>query len=135
MSKKNINTSKELIDKFVNPNKSWQTHKLKEIDIAEVILNLLKKDFVVEIDGYKYDITFGINKDNEIGQTIILKDSPSLCSFEIINLGFKKGIWYEILDEELSEDEQNKIKKEIEKYKEKEVYDFISELVKKTKLN
>lgn len=133
MPKTNINTSEVLIDRFVHPNKSWQTHKLKKIDVDEVILNLLKKDFVVEIDGYKYDITFGINKDSEIGQTISLKDSPSLCSFEIVNLGFKKGIWYEILDEELSEDEQNKIKKEIEEYKEQEFNKWILEILKKTK--
>lgn len=123
-----MNTEKTLESKFLsNKSPSWKTHKLKEVDVSYVVWYLLKKDFSVEIDGYKYDITFGLNGEKEIGYTISSEGSPSLTSFSTIQRGFREGKWFEILDEELSIEEKEKIEKEIKEREEKEFEEFILE--------
>lgn len=123
-----MNTSETLNKKFLSNNcKSWRTHKLEEVDISYVIWYLLKKDFVVEIDGHKYDVTFGLNKDSEIGYAICQEGSPNLTSFAIVERGFKEGKWFEILDEELSTIEKEGIKSAIKEREEKEMIEFMIE--------
>lgn len=123
-----MNTSETLHKKFLsNTNKSWRTHKLEEVDIRYVIWYLLKKDFVVEIGGHKYDVTFGLNKDKEIGYSICQVGSPNITSFELISRGFQEGKWFEILDEELSVSEKEGIKIAIKEREEKEMIAFFVE--------
>lgn len=90
----------------------WQCKKLKPIrDLSYVITNLLKLKFVVEIDGHKYDISFGSDSENgEIGYGWSSYPSPHIYSNEIIEKAFKEGKWYEVTDEYLPIEiiEQNK---------------------------
>lgn len=128
-----INTEDSLRDDFCsfvnkeikNKPLSWRTHKLKEVDITYVVWYLVKKTFAVEIDGHKYDIKFGLNKEGEIGYSITFLGSPSLGSYETIERGFKEGVWYEILNEELSDNEKEDIKKAIEERERREHIAFL----------
>ena len=87
-----MNTEKTLYDKFSNfKSPSWRTHKLKEVDIDYVMWHLVIKDFAVEIDGHKYDITFGLNCNNEIGYSISMEGSPSLTIF---NYGIRQAPFF-----------------------------------------
>lgn len=123
-----MNTDKTLNNKFLNSKSpSWRTHKLKEVDISYVIWYLVIKDFAVEIDGHKYDITFGLNCNNEIGYSISMEGSPSLTTRTVIDRGFKEGRWFEILEEELSNEEKENIEKEIKEREEKEFEQFVLE--------
>lgn len=123
-----MNTSAILDKKFLsNTSKSWRTHKLKAVDTRYVIWYLLKKDFAVEIDGHKYDVTFGLNTDGEVGYTISQEGSPSLTSFDIVERGFKGGKWFEILDEGLSNKEIDDINRCIAKREEEETLKFMIE--------
>lgn len=123
-----MNTDKTLNDKFLNSKSpSWRTHKLKEVDIDYVMWHLVIKDFAVEIDGHKYDITFGLNCNNEIGHSISMEGSPSLTSRTVINRGFQEGRWFEILKEELSNEEKESIEKEIKEREEEEFEKFVLE--------
>lgn len=74
----------------------WQTKELVPVkDLSVVIPNLLKEKFVVEIDGIKYDLSFGFNeKENYIGYAWSGCPSPRLDSEEIVNRAFKEGKWF-----------------------------------------
>jgi hypothetical protein len=74
----------------------WQSKKLIPVeDLSYVIPNLLKEKFVVEIDGHKYDLSFGFNaKENYIGQIWSSAPSPHLTSTDILNKAFKEGKWF-----------------------------------------
>lgn len=78
----------------------WQTKELSPIeDLSEVIINLLTKRFVVEIDGHMYDLSFGYNEEeNEISYAWSSAPSPHLKSWEIINRAFKEGKWFSLRD-------------------------------------
>lgn len=105
---------------------SWKTHKIVEVDISYVLWYMLKKHFVVEIDGYKYEVSFALNSDNEIGSCISMEDSPSMTSYNVLNYGFQDGKWFEILDEELSKDEKEAIDDSIREKQEKDFMAFIT---------
>lgn len=73
----------------------WQTKELIPIEITTVITLLLTEKFVVEIDGHKYDLSFGYNKKaKEIGWGWSASPSPHLMSYEIIEKAFSKGKWF-----------------------------------------
>ena len=59
-----MNTDKTLTQEFINNNKYpiWFYKKLKEVNIDYVIAYMLTAKFVVDIEGEKYEITFGKNK-------------------------------------------------------------------------
>ena len=115
-----------------NPNNLpiWYYKKLLEVSVDYVIFNLLKEDFVVEINGEKHEITFGVNDNGEIGQSIRYDEHNTwLCSFEVISKGFKEGTWYIVTEDDIDAAEQEKLilkneEKELEKYR-----DFHKELV------
>lgn len=130
-----MNTSETLRKKFINkgnPNNLpiWYYKKLLEVSVDYVIFNLLKEDFVVEINGEKHEITFGVNDNGEIGQSIRYDEHNTwLCSFEVISKGFKEGTWYIVTEDDIDAAEQEKLilkneEKELEKYR-----DFHKELV------
>lgn len=111
---------------------NWCTKVLLEVDINFVITNLLKEDFVVEINEHKYDISFNKNKNsNEIWFSNGIAPSPPLCSFEIINEGFTKGKWYVVTEKNLSKEGKEKIAKEIEVKEQLEFEEAMKELIEK----
>lgn len=105
-----INTDKTLDNKFIERQTNhpiWYYKELEPVDVDYVIAYLLKETFVVEIEGSKHEITFGYNKEeNYIGQCIKYDDikNSKLCSFEVIQKGFKKGKWFIITDKDTSEE-------------------------------
>lgn len=129
-----MNTDEVLKIKFCNKEYNLLKKKIEKVDIDFVVLYLLKYDFIVDINGNKYDITFGKNKKDEIGSCIrYYPNSKPLCSYEIIEKGFKEGTWYVVTDEDLTEGEFKKAEQEINKLKKaKELLDrkeFIDEVI------
>lgn len=95
-----MNTIETLRGNLIRDNHNYQKYKLKEIELADVITHLLDYDFVVEIDGYKYDIEFGYDVKNKyITYCWSASPSPNLCSYEILEKAFKDGKWYKVLKE------------------------------------
>lgn len=125
-----MNTDKTLDDTFIKNtgHPIWYYKELKTVDIDYVIAYLLKETFVVDIDGSKHEITFGHNKkENYIGQCIIYDDieNSNLCSFEVIEKGFREGKWFIVTDKDTSDEfknDYNKRKAEHEKNSTKEMY-------------
>lgn len=74
----------------------WQTKELAPIDnLSEVVRYLLDEKFVVEIDGHRYDISFGYNEDgNCISFGWSGAPSPNLQSSEIVDRAFRRGKWF-----------------------------------------
>jgi len=75
---------------------NWQSKELIPVkDLSFVIPSLLKEKFVVEIDGHKYDLSFGYNsEENYIGQIWSGAPSPQLKYWEILDKAFKEGKWF-----------------------------------------
>lgn len=121
-----VNTDKTTMNKFIkgaNDGDSkpiWYYKKLYEVDVDYVIAYLLHESFVVEIDGIKHEITFGLNKkENYIGQTIFYNDikNSNLCSYEVIRKGFTEGKWFIIAEEDTSEEFKADYRSREESYK------------------
>ncbi|HCL4447172.1 TPA: hypothetical protein N2D16_002777 [Clostridium botulinum] len=124
-----INTEETINKNFVsrNENPIWYYKELELVDVGYVIWNLLKKKFVVEIEGSKHEILFGKNKDDEIGQYIRYDDikNSNLTSYKVIERGFKEGKWFIITDKDTSDEfkaDYNKRKAEFEKEESKNFY-------------
>lgn len=101
-----MNSDKTLNEKFTE-NKDypiWYYKELKKVNIDYVIWNLLKETFVVEISESKHEITFGKNRKGEIGQCIKYDDikHSNLCSYEVVEKGFRDGKWFVITDTDTS---------------------------------
>ena len=113
-----INT---LVSQFGNPNRpSWKTHQIHPISVDDVIWNLLKQNFVVEIEGHRYDVTFGQNQKGEIGFSSTIYPSPHLVSSEFIRRAFREGTWYELSDKPLTQKGKKEIDLILQTYREKE---------------
>lgn len=110
-----MNTDKTLNETFYNNYKSeypvWYYKKLEEIDVDDVIFNLLKYNFVVELNGKKISITFGKNENDEIGTTQACEEGLDYTSYETINKAFREGKWFKITNK----DTTKKFKTEFEK--------------------
>lgn len=122
-----MNTKETLNKKFLAERSddceySILRNRIEKVDIDFVILNLLKYDYVLEINESKFDITFGLNKKSgEIGNFIKpYPNSNLLMDGNIIEKGFKEGKWYYVTDEKLNNEEFQKNKKEIKVLKKKE---------------
>jgi hypothetical protein len=91
-----MRTDENLKNEFNKKQHNWQCKNLIPIDnLSEVILNLLKEKFVVEIDGHLYDISFGNNNEtSEIGYSWSSAPSPHFKSWEIIEKAFREGKWF-----------------------------------------
>lgn len=103
-----MNSEKTLHEKFIEQKEYpiWYYKKLEKVNISYVILNLLKENFVVEINGIKHEITFGKNRKAEIGQCILYDDilNSKLTSHEVIEKGFRKGVWFVVSDDDTSDE-------------------------------
>lgn len=110
-----MNTDKTLNETFYNNYKNeypiWYYKKLEEIDVDDVIFNLLKYNFVVELNGKKISITFGKNENDEIGTTQVCEEGLDYTSYETINKAFREGKWFKVTNK----DTTNKFKTEFEK--------------------
>lgn len=137
----------KLIKEFCKNTKSLeyniQKKRLREITISQVLFYLCKERFVVEIDDNIYDILFEVNKENgEIGR--LIKEYPNNTfkfSSDIIDEAFKKGKWFMLTDEDLTNEELIKINEKIEtrkkieelKNREKLIDNILDVLEKKNK--
>lgn len=110
-----MNTDKTLNETFYNNHKSeypiWYYKRLEEIDVDDVIFNLLKYNFVVELNGKKISITFGKNENDEIGTTQACEEGLDYTSYETINKAFREGKWFKVTNK----DTTKKFKTEFEK--------------------
>jgi hypothetical protein len=102
-----LRTETKLYEEFGNKKHNWQSKQLQAVDdLMYVIQNLLKKKFVVDIEGNKYDISFGVSK-GLIGYGWSSSPSPHLMSWEIIEKGFREGKWFVVLDQKNRGDVNN----------------------------
>ena len=103
-----MNTDETLNETFYNNYKNeypiWYYKELDEIDVDEVIFNLLKYNFVVELNGKKISITFGKNKNDEIGTTQACEEGLDYTSYETINRAFKEGRWFKVTNRSTSKE-------------------------------
>lgn len=110
-----MNTDKTLNETFYNNYKNeypiWYYKKLEEIDIDDVIFNLLKYNFVVELNGKKISMTFGKNENDEIGTTQFCEEGLDYTSYETINRTFREGKWFKVTNKNTTK----KFKEEFEK--------------------
>ena len=132
-----MNTDKMLNEKFCINNKYpiWYYKELRKVTLDEVIYTLLSDSFVVDIDGFKTEITFGKNRKNEIETNMKFGDINYkwFSSSEFIDLAFRKGIWYRITNKDTTEEYKNKYRKKLEIFKKektrKEYVDILSRVV------
>lgn len=110
-----MNTDKTLNNTFYNNYKSeypiYYYKELEEIDVDDVIFNLLKYNFVVELNGKKISITFGKNENDEIGTTQICEEGLDYTSYETISRSFREGKWFKVTNKNTTK----KFKAEFEK--------------------
>ena len=95
-----MNTDKTLKAKFIEKKDYpiWYYNELRETTVDYVIWNLLLESFVVEVDGSKYELTFGKNRKNEIGSNTRYDDIVHTQVTCVIDKGFREGKWYTITD-------------------------------------
>lgn len=100
-----MNSEADIRDDFIAAARgrghNWQVYPLKSIDMSEVIGNLLDYDFVVDINGYMYDVKFGYNKSEKfIGQSWSGAPSPNLTSSDFLKKAFRIGQWFRVIKED-----------------------------------
>lgn len=103
-----MNTDKTLNETFYNNYKSehpiYYYKELEEIDIDDVIFNLLKYNFVVELNGKKISMTFGKNENDEIGTTQFCEEGLDYTSYKTIDKAFREGKWFKVTNRNTSEE-------------------------------
>lgn len=110
-----MNTDKTLMEKFATNRHDypiWYYKQIEEIDVEDVIFNLLKETFVVELNGKKIVMTFGKNRKHEIGCTQSCDEGLDYTSYKTIRKAFTEGKWFRITEEDTSDEfkERYKIK-------------------------
>lgn len=119
-----MNTDKTLRDKFasnIDGYPVWYYKQIKEIEVDDVIFNLLKETFVVELNGKKIVMTFGKNRKHEIGCTQSCNEGLDYTSYKTIRKAFTEGKWFRITEEDTTDEfkEQYNIDKD-ERYRQEE---------------
>ena len=124
-----MNNDKTLRDKFISNLEYpvWYYKELQPVSVDFVIFNLLKESFVVDINNCKHEITFGKNRKSEIGSCITYDDinNSKLCSYDVIEKGFRDGEWFIISDTNTSDEfkeEYKNMKIKHERNENKEMY-------------
>lgn len=130
--KKDNNIKEAFKNKFVNKDyPNWQTKVINKVDIEYVICNLLNDEFVVEIDGRKNDINFIKDSNNNINYiTNNIKFNQSFRTSDILIKGLKEGVWYVVTEEELPQEEKDKILADIRKEEKRKLGNLISQRFK-----
>lgn len=115
-----MNTDKTIREKFainINDYPIWYYKKIEEIEVDDVIFNLLKETFVVEINNKKIEITFGKNRKHEIGYSQRSNEELEYTSYETIRKAFKEGKWFRITEEDTTDDLKNEYREKEEERK------------------
>lgn len=112
-----MNTDKTLREKFganIHDYPIWYYKQIEEIDVDDVIFNLLKETFIVELNGKKIVMTFGKNRKHEIGCSQSCHEGLDYTSYETIRKAFTEGKWFRITEEDTTNEfkEEYKIKEE-----------------------
>ena len=123
-----MNTDKTLTQKFCTKEDYpiWYYKQLYEVNIDYVITYMLTDNisFVVDIQGDKYEIMFGKNKKNEIGQNIrygdMIPKDRFRTSYKVINDAFKYGTWYIIDDKDTTKEYKSNYREELKKFEQNE---------------
>lgn len=128
-----INTETDLYNNFakIDDHPIWYYKELEEVPLNWVMYNLLKENFVVEIDGCKHGLTFGLNKDNEISRCCRHDDikHSNLISSDVMERGLREGKWFIVTNKDTTEEfkrEYNEIK---EKYKQAEIEQWYRDIL------
>lgn len=118
-----MNTDKTLTERFCDRNEYpiWYYKELKEIDVDDVILNLLKETFVVELNDKKITMTFGKNRKHEIGCNQSCHEGLDYTSYKTIRKSFREGKWFRITDRDTTEEFKEEYRLNKEKRKAKEI--------------
>ena len=118
-----MNNDKTLINNFANKSKYpiWYYKQLESINIDDVIFNLLKDTFVVELNNKKIVIIFGKNRKHEIGCSQSCDRGLDYTSYETINRAFKEGVWYKVTDLDTTDEFKEQYKLEKEEYENEEL--------------
>lgn len=129
-----MNTDKTLTEKFAKSNDKpiWYYKELEEIDLDYVIWYLLQESFVVELDGYKYEITFGKNRKHEIGTCIRYDEFQTnayLAQFEVIRESFKRGKWFIITEQDTTEKFKQNYNARLEKHHKTQELDIMKDVL------
>lgn len=102
-----MNTDKTLIEKFASNSHGypiWYYKQIEEIEVDDVIFNLLKETFVVEVNGKKIVMTFGKNRKHEIGCTQSCDEGLDYTSYKTIRKSFMEGKWFRITEKDTTEE-------------------------------
>lgn len=128
-----MHSEEDLNTKFIvkKDHPIWYYKKLEPIDIDYVIMNLLKENFVVEINNHKYEITFGINKADEIGFNIKWDEfnNEFISSYNILTKGFKNGNWFVVTDNDTSDKFKIDYNLKLKEYKKEQKIQFNKEIL------
>lgn len=128
-----MHTEEDLTTKFVSKKDHpiWYYKELEPVDIDYVIMNLLKENFVVEINNHKYEVTFGIDKSDEIGFGTRYDEfnHEFISSYDILNKGFKEGNWFVVTNRNTSHKSKENYDLKLKEYKEKQKIQFDKEIL------
>lgn len=94
-----MNTDKTLKEKWIatmHDYPVWYYKQIEEIKVEDVIFNLLKETFVVELNNKKVVMTFGKNRKHEIGCTQSCDEGLDYTSYDTIGKAFTEGKWFRI---------------------------------------
>ena len=110
-----MNTDETLREKFganLHDYPIWYYKQIEKIDVEDVIFNLLKETFVIEINSKKIVMTFGKNRKHEIGCTQSCDEGLEYTSYKTIRKAFTEGKWFRITEEDTTDEfkEEYKIK-------------------------
>lgn len=96
-----MNTDKTLTEKFIANRYDypiWYYKEIEEIEVDDVIFNLLKETFVVELNNKKIVMTFAKNRKHEIGCTQSCNEGLDYTSYKTIRKAFTEGKWFRITE-------------------------------------
>lgn len=102
-----MNTDKTLKEQFTSNTSDypiWYYKQLEEIEVEDVIFNLLKETFVVELNNKKIVMTFGKNRKHEIGCAQSCDEGLDYTSYETIRKSFTEGKWFRVTGEDTSDE-------------------------------
>lgn len=101
-----MNTDKSIREQFFKREEYpiWYYKKIEEIEVEDVVFNLLRETFIVELDGKKIVIAFGKNRKHEIGSFQSCDEGLDYTSYETVRKAFRYGKWFRITDEDTTEE-------------------------------
>ena len=102
-----MNTDKTLIKNFaanMNNYPIWYYKELEETEVDDVIFNLLKETFVVELNDKKIAMTFGKNRKHEISCNQSSDEKLDYTSYKTIQKAFTEGKWFRVTKKDTTDE-------------------------------